>query len=806
MELKTFLQENTVYLDGGMGTLLQAQGLPLGELPERWNITRPNVVQDIHKAYFDAGSNIVVTNTFGANALKFTQQELDEIVRAAVENARAAAKASKGVQAKWVALDIGPCGKLLKPYGDLDFEDAVELFAKTVRLGVKYGVDLLFIETMNDSLECKAAVLAAKENSDLPIFVSCAFGEDGKLMTGATPAAMVALLEGLGVDALGVNCSVGPKQLEKVVDELLSCASIPVLVKPNAGLPVSVDGNTRFDVTEDAFSAYIAEFVKKGVRTVGGCCGTTPAYIQKTVSATKNIPVKPLTDKWITCISSYTHSVCFDTPVIIGERINPTGKKRFKQALIEKDVGYVLSEAISQEQNGAQVLDVNVGLPELNESIELPKYVQELQAVTDLPLQIDTSDFAAMEGAMRVYNGKPLVNSVNGKQESMDAIFPLVKKYGGVVIALTLDENGIPDTADGRLKIARKIIKEAEKYGISRKNILVDPLAMAIGADPTAAKVTLESIVRLRGELVVGTSLGVSNISFGLPCRDAVNASFFAMALEKGLSAAIINPNSTEMLKTYYSYLALRGLDKNCAGYVRFITEQLPKMQPTSQPNVLNSAINSAESTKSSLKGAIIHGLKENAERESTALLRQLTAQEILETHIIPALDAVGKAYEEKTAFLPQLLMSAEAAKAAFAIMQSDMKKGGVSANKRAKVLMATVKGDIHDIGKNIVATILSNYGYTIVDLGKDVAPEAVLDAVLKENVEFVGLSALMTTTVPSMQATIELLRKTAPHVKIMVGGAVLTDEYAQKIGADGYAKDAMEAVRILEFWTKDKQ
>ncbi|MBO5334471.1 MAG: homocysteine S-methyltransferase family protein, partial [Clostridia bacterium] len=439
MELKAFLQENTVYLDGGMGTLLQAQGLPLGELPERWNLTHPTAVQDVHKAYFDAGSHIVATNTFGANALKFTETELDEIICAAVSNARVAASASKSAQEKWVALDVGPSGKLLKPYGDLDFEDAVELFAKTVRLGVKYGVDLILIETMNDSLECKAAVLAAKENSNLPIFVSCAFGEDGKLMTGATPAAMVAMLEGLGVDALGVNCSVGPKQLESVVDELLACASIPVLVKPNAGLPVSVNGNTKFDVTEDEFAAYIAEFVKKGARLVGGCCGTTPSYIQKAVSISKNIPIKPLTDKWITCVSSYTHAVCFDMPVIIGERINPTGKKRFKQALLEKDVAYVLSEAIAQEQNGAHVLDVNVGLPELDERVELPKYVQELQAVTDLPLQIDTSDFAAMERAMRVYNGKPLVNSVNGKQEGMDAIFPLVKKYGGVVIALTLD-------------------------------------------------------------------------------------------------------------------------------------------------------------------------------------------------------------------------------------------------------------------------------------------------------------------------------------------------------------------------------
>lgn len=805
MELKTFLQENTVFLDGGMGTLLQAQGLPLGELPERWNCTHPNAVQSVHKAYFDAGSHIVATNTFGANALKFTQQELDKIICAAVDNARAAATASNGTQEKWVALDVGPSGKLLKPYGDLDFEDAVELFAKTIRLGVKYGVDLLLIETMNDSLECKAAVLAAKENSDLPIFVSCAFGEDGKLITGATPAAMVAMLEGLGVDALGVNCSVGPKQLEKVVDELLACASIPVIVKPNAGLPINVDGDTKFDVTEDEFASYIAEFVKKGARLVGGCCGTTPSYIQKAVSLSKHIPTKPLTDKWRTCISSYTHAVSFDLPVIIGERINPTGKKRFKQALLEKDVGYVLSEAITQEQCGAHVLDVNVGMPEIDERAELPKYVQELQAVTDLPLQIDTSDFTAMERAMRVYNGKPLVNSVNGKQESMDAIFPLVKKYGGVVIALTLDEDGIPDTADGRLKIARKIIKEGEKYGISRKDFLIDPLAMAISADPNAAKVTLEAIVRLRGELAVGTSLGVSNVSYGLPCRDAINASFFAMALEKGLSAAIINPNSAEMLKTYYSYLALRGVDKNFADYVRFATEQLPKMQITTQIKALQSSASPEQGAKSALERAIIHGLKENAERECAVLLAELDAQKIIEEYIVPALNVVGSAYEAKTAFLPQLLMSAEAAKAAFEKIKQTLPKGTSSIGTPTKVVIATVQGDIHDIGKNIVATILSNYGYTMIDLGKDVAPERILDAVLQEDAGYVGLSALMTTTVPSMQATIQLLRKFAPKVKIIVGGAVLTEDYAQKIGADGYAKDAMEAVHLLDRWTNQK-
>ena len=805
MDLKTYLQQNTVYLDGGMGTLLQESGLPLGELPERWNVTHAEVVQGIHKAYFDAGSNIVATNTFGANGLKFSDEELEQVIAAAVHNARQGAKLSDGVQEKWVALDIGPCGKLLKPYGDLEFEDAVALFAKTVRLGVKYGVDLLLIETMNDSLECKAAVLAAKENSNLPVFVSCAFGEDGKLMTGASPAAMVAMLEGLGVDAFGVNCSVGPKQLANTVAELLACASVPVLVKPNAGLPVERDGKTVFDVSEEEFADFVANFVKKGARLVGGCCGTTPSYIQKVVAATKEIPVQPLIEKWDTVVSSYTHAVKFNTPVIIGERINPTGKKRFKQALLENDVAYVLAEGIAQEENGAHILDVNVGLPDLDETAELPKYIQELQAITSLPLQIDTSNYAAMERAMRIYNGKPLVNSVNGKQESMDAVFPLVKKYGGVVIALTLDENGIPDTADGRVKIARKIIEEGAKYGISRKDFLVDPLAMAISADPNAAKITLESLVRLRGELGVGTSLGVSNVSFGLPCRDAILSTFFAYALEKGLSAAIINPNSAEMMKVYYAYLALSGRDSNCSQYVGFITEHLPKMSISTvkTPESAQKVVETGE--KSPLKAAVIHGLKDAAEKECSTLLTTINAQEIIEEHIVPALNTVGQAYEEKRAFLPQLLMSADAAKAAFECIKVFLAKDAKSAEKKTKIVLATVKGDIHDIGKNIVGTILSNYGYQILDLGKDVPPETIVECVLREKASIVGLSALMTTTVPSMEETIRLLKTNAPNVKVMVGGAVLTAEYAQKISADGYAKDAMQAVRIVNAWTNEQ-
>ena len=801
MKILEYLQQNIVYLDGGMGTLLQEKGLPLGELPERWNLSHAEIIQEIHSAYFNAGSNVVATNTFGANALKFNDDELEAIICAAVKNAKIAAEQSVGTQEKWIALDVGPCGKLLKPYGDLAFEEAVELFAKTIRLGVRYGVDLILIETMNDSLECKAAVLAAKENCDLPVFASCAFGEDGKLMTGASVDAMVAMLEGLRVDALGVNCSVGPKQLSKTVDVLLKYSSLPIIVKPNAGLPVCVNGEARFDVNADDFSQIVADFAAKGVRLLGGCCGTTPDYIQKTVQACKSIQPLPLQEKDFTCISSYTHAVYFDKTVLIGERINPTGKKRFKQALIENDVSYILSEGLTQQENGAHALDVNVGIPNIDERIFLPKYVEELQAVIDLPLQLDTSDFTAMERAMRIYNGKPLVNSVNGKAECMENIFPLVKKYGGVVIALTLDENGIPDNSFDRIEIARKIIQKAAEYGIKKKDILVDPLAMTIATDSQAANVTLEALKMLKGELGVGTSLGVSNVSFGLPNRDAINAAFFALALQNGLSAAIINPNSLEIRKLYHAYCALKGLDENCQEYIRFITENGNEMQTVPVNLTAKASTTEAAGNNSSLRQAIMQGLKELAAKECTVLLQNKQATDVIEGEIVPALDAVGRAYEEKKAFLPQLLMSADAAKAAFEVIKSSLLGQKDSQPKKSKIILATVQGDIHDIGKNIVGTILSNYSYQVIDLGRDVAPETILEAVVKENASIVGLSALMTTTVKSMEETVRLLHEKVPFVKIMVGGAVLTQDYAQEIGADGYAKDAMAAVRLADAW-----
>ena len=809
MNFREYLKSNIVYLDGGMGTLLQAKGLKPGEHPEHWNISHPEAIIEIHKAYYDAGSNVVSTNTFGANALKFGD-ELESIIRAGFENAMKARlqwqkEHPESTQKKFIALDIGPTGKLLKPLGDLDFEDAVSVFAETVKLGVKYGADLIYIETMNDSYETKAALLAAKENSDLPVIVSNAYGEDGKLMTGANAAAMVAMVEGMGADAIGANCSLGPKQLCGVVEELLAHASIPVLLKPNAGLPKAINGKTVFDVTPDEFAQEIAGLVDKGVRIVGGCCGTTPEYIAELYQNTKEkIPCK-IVGKNITMVSSYTHAVKFEKePILIGERINPTGKKRFKQALIEHDIDYILGEGIRQEEKGVHILDVNVGLPDIDEVELLTTAVCELQGVSDLPLQIDTSDAKAMESALRRYNGKAMINSVNGKKESMEAVFPLVKKYGGFVVALTLDENGIPDTAQGRIAIAEKIIATAEEYGIAKKDIIFDTLAMTISSDIHSAKVTLDSLHYIKETLGCHTSLGVSNVSFGLPNRDAVNGTFFALALEQGLSAAIMNPFSVEMMKTYYTYMALKGMDANCARYIEKAAEftvTTPAVQAVAE-TVGSKGISDAGSE---LQKAIISGRKERAGELTQGLLQEKEPLNIVQEEIIPALDIVGQGYEAKKVYLPQLLMSAEAAKSAFEKIKEYLTNAkDVSSHSQMKqenrvIIMATVHGDIHDIGKNIVKLLLENYGFDVRDLGKDVPPEMIVEKTIELHAPLVGLSALMTTTVPAMEETIKQLRQKAPWCKVVVGGAVLTQEYADKIGADKYAKDAMETVRYAE-------
>ena len=786
MNIRDFIKNNIVYLDGGMGTLLQKSGLQPGELPEHWNISHPEVIREIHKNYYDSGSNVVNTNTFGANTLKFSIDELDEIICHAVKNADEARKASSGEQEKFIALDVGPTGKMLKPLGDLDFEDAVKIFAETIRLGVKYGIDLITIETMNDSYETKAAVLAAKENSDLPIIVTNAYGENGRLMTGANPAVMAAMLEGMGVDAIGANCSLGPKQLMDVMDELLKYCSVPVAFKPNAGLPKSDGKVTYYDVDADEFAQDIKLSVENGVRIVGGCCGTTPEYIKKVCELTRGMKPKEIEKKTYSVCTSYNKAVFFgEKPILIGERINPTGKKRFKQALLENDIGYILQEAVNQQAKGVHVLDVNVGLPGIDETQMLTTSVCELQCVTNLPLQIDSSDPVAMESALRRYNGKAMINSVNGKEENMNAIFPLVKKYGGFVVALTLDEKGIPSTVEGRMKIARKILLTAALYGINKKDIIFDPLAMTVSADKMSAVTTLETVKKITEQLGCNTSLGVSNVSFGLPSRELVNAAFFTTAMENGLSAAIMNPYSARMMEAYYSFNVVKGLDDNCMDFINFASQQ--EVQPTVK-----------HESSLTLKEAIEKGLKEKSSEITTAMLGENAPLDIVNSHVIPALDDVGKRFEEKKLFLPQLLMSAEAAKSSFEVIKAAMAADGNSV-KKGNIVIATVHGDIHDIGKNIVKLLLENYGYNVIDLGKNVPPEIVLNAVIENHAPLVGLSALMTTTVPAMEETVKLVKEKAPWCKTVVGGAVLTQDYADKIGADKYAADAMESVRYAE-------
>ena len=796
MTLLECINSGMFYLDGGTGSVLQGMGLQPGELPELWNLTRPEDIITLGRSYYEAGSHMICSNTFGANALKYDgldgRPTVETVVTAAVNCAQKARDTAVGGQRdKFVALDIGPLGRMLEPLGDLPFEAAVSLFAETVRAGAAAGADCVLIETMNDAYETKAAVLAAKENCDLPILVSNVYDETGKLMTGATPDVMAAMLEGLGVDVIGANCSLGPAQMLKILPRLAACTSRPILMKPNAGMPREVDGETRYDVGPEEFAALMAEMVRCGARLIGGCCGTTPDYIRAVGKATAGMTPVPLTEKHRSVVTSYARSVEFGSrPVLIGERINPTGKKKCKEALRSHDMGYILNEAITQEDRGARILDVNVGLPEIDEPAVLTDCVREIQAVTALPLQLDTSDPVAMERAMRVYNGKPMINSVNGKAESMDAVFPLVKKYGGLVVCLTLDEDGIPDTAAGRLAIARRIVERAGEYGIGKEDLIFDPLAMAISSDSGAAMVTLDTVRLLKTELGVHTMLGVSNVSFGLPNRDFITAGFFTLAMQNGLDAAIMNPSSTEMMKAYHAYLALTGQDANCVEYIDF-ARNIVADTVTAAP-----AAGGTPGAGDGLRGAIIHGLREEAARAARQALESADGLTVINEQIVPALDVVGQGFEAKTMFLPQLLMAAEAAKAAFDEVRATMPAGDAAG---PAVILATVKGDIHDIGKNIVKVLLENYGYRVIDLGRDVPPETIARAAVEQDVRLVGLSALMTTTVPAMGETIALMRQVKPDCKIAVGGAVLTQEYADMIGADQYGKTAMEMVRYAE-------
>ena len=782
-------EHETIIFDGAMGTMLQKRGLKRGGIPELLNLTAPDIIRSIHDEYFDAGCDVVSANTFGANRYKAEKagRSLSELVSSAVEIAKKATSCRKG---KYAALDIGPCGRVLQPTGDLPFEEAVEIFSEIVRAGAGAGADLILLETFTDLYELKAALIAVKENSDLPVLATMSFEENGTSFFGATVESMVLTLQALGADALGVNCSLGPKQLVPIVERLLRASSIPVMVQPNAGLPLFENGEARYDVTSEEFADHIKKFAEEGAVIVGGCCGTDPGYIRLVKERLKGVTSLRKRPLLRTGVCSPSRSVFFgDDTVIIGERLNPTGKKALQAALRVKDMDHVLKEAIRQQEQGAHILDVNMGLPDIDEPEMLKKAVIEIQSVVDLPLQLDSSDPNALEKAARVYNGKPLINSVNGKKVSLQKILPIVKKYGAAVLGLTLDDDGIPSSAEGRLRIARNIMEEAQKIGIPKEDVLIDCLVMTVSAQQEQAAETLKAVRMVREELGLKTVLGVSNVSFGLPSRPIINRTMLTMALMQGLDAPIMNPGDEGMREAIAAFRVLMGKDPQAAGFIAEYSGS-HEMQPKKEAGTEKSF---------DLPQAIKHGLKREAEKATESLLSKMGPLEIIENEIIPSLDSVGKEYESQTIFLPQLIKSAEAAKASFELLRRIIsKEGSAGSEVRAKMVIATVQGDIHDIGKNIVKVIMENYNFRMIDLGKDVPPEKVVEAVKENSAEIVGLSALMTTTVSSMKTTIDLLRKECPWVKVIVGGAVLTDSLAEYVGADHYAKDAMQAVRIL--------
>ncbi len=823
-DLRERLGKEWLFCDGGMGTFLQERGLKGGELPEEWNETHEDVILELHEAYLKSGINIFNTNTFGLNGLKFPGR-VESLTEAAVNIAKKA-RVNTGREDAYIALDIGPTGKLLEPLGDLSFDDAVKLFSEVIKKGASCGADLVLIETMSDGYEAKAAVLAAKESCDLPIIVTNIYDEKGKMLTGGTVDSTVAMLEGLGVDALGINCGLGPEKMVPMVKRLTQVASVPIVVNPNAGLPRSEGGKTVYDMDADKFTEAMIKIAGMGVQVMGGCCGTTPKHIEKMIKSVAKMPFIANTYKEDTVVTSYCEAVTCKSgvknrPVIVGERINPTGKKRFKQALRDNDMDYILSQGLEQEDAGADILDVNVGLPEIDEPSMMKNVVTALQGVTGLPLQLDTSDVNALEMGLRYYNGKAMINSVNGKKEVIEAVMPLVKKYGGVLVGLTLDEDGIPDNADGRIKIADKIYKAADSYGIPRKDIVIDGLCMTISSDTSSAPTTLETVRRIKEEYNGHTILGVSNISFGLPNRALINSYFLSMAMQEGLSFAIMNPNNEQMMAAYNSFLALSDMDSQCMGFIERYADTQMAMMPAGQAGANNSqagggqaganvgqagSLGNNQSDKSSsdsdspekiLRNAIERGMEGPARQAMKDAIVNNDPLKIIDSQLIPALDKVGKGFEKGTIFLPQLLMSAEAAKAAFEVVKESM--ADKPREMKGKIVIATVKGDIHDIGKNIVKVMLENYGYDVIDLGKDVAPEDIVDAAISNDVKLVGLSALMTTTVVSMEETIKLLREKKPDTKVVVGGAVMTQEYSDQIGADCYAKDAMATVRYAD-------
>lgn len=781
MKLEELLGKRLVFVDGGMGTMLQAAGLTGGEAPERWNLTHPETVAEVHRAYLAAGCDIVTANTFGATGARFGA-ELQKVIQAGVELAR------QGVEEAghgFAAFDMGPTGKLLAPYGELPFQEAVSLYRQAAAWGAEAGADLIIIETMGDPYEMKAAVLGAREACDLPILATMMADVNGRLLTGGTVETMAVLLDGLGVTALGLNCGLGGPEMLPLLRRIRRVTERPLLCSPNAGLPRMEGGRTVFPAGPEAFARAQRELAQAGAWLLGGCCGTTPEHIRAMVAACREVtpaPVPPVTETWI---SSGSEAVCLDHgPVVIGERINPTGKKRMQEALRTGDVNYLLKEAVNQSAAGAAVLDVNVGLGGVDEAAWMERAVSAIQGVCTCPLQLDTADPEALARGLRAYNGKALINSVSGKQEVMDQVFPLAKRYGGTVVALLLDEEGIPDTAEGRVAIARRIMAEAARYGIAKRDLVMDALTMTVSTGERNALVTLETLRRCREELGVRTVLGVSNISFGLPQREKLAGPFLTLALGAGLDAAILNPLSEAMMDAWQAALTLTGRDKGCRAYLERFAGAAP--------------VKSGAQAAFSLEEAVRRGLRAEAERAARERLSEGEApMDLVEKRLLPALTQVGDGYEAGTLFLPQLLMSAEAAQGAFALVQQALGEKSTGMRRQGRIALATVEGDIHDIGKNIVKVLLESYGFEVLDLGKNVKPEQVLAAVQAEKLHMVGLSALMTTTVPAMERTIALLRREAPDCRVVVGGAVLTPELAAAIGAHAYARDAMDTVRF---------
>jgi len=797
MDFRQLLKEDRyIFFDGGMGTMLQAKGMKIGAIPELLNLENPDRIIDIHKMYINAGADVIYANTFGANAykLKATGKSVSEIISAAIKNAREACKGTDTL----VALDIGPIGQLLEPTGTLKFEEAYEIYKEQLIAGK--DADLVVFETQTDLYELKAAVLAAKENTDLPIVCTMTFEKNHRTFTGCGITNMAYTLDGLGVDAMGVNCSLGPEDLYDVIDELAQCTDTPIVVKPNAGLPDPV--TNEYNVSPKEFAGQLTKFSDYGVKILGGCCGTTPEYIKEVTNLFNGLATNYKNAIKKSAVCSATETVFINQPRIIGERINPTGKKKFKEALLNNDIDYILNQAIEQIHAGAEILDVNVGLPGVDEKEMMIKAIKSIQSIAETPLQIDSTIPEVLEAALRVYNGKPIVNSVNGEEKSLKTVLPLVKKYGAAVVGLTLDENGIPKSADKRFEIAKRILDNAISIGIPKEDVFIDCLTLTASAEQDGVVETLKAVNRVKTELGLKTVLGVSNISFGLPGRELVNHTFLAMALTNGLDLPIINPNIAAMSGTVRAYRLLMGHDKNSVEYIDAYNNQLQYMLPSkaapTKAQAVNNAVNKNTDTNS-LEYAIENGLKNDGARITKEMLQTMDSMEIINAHLIPALDKAGSEFETGKIFLPQLIMAADVAQAAFAVIKEEISKNNSESVSKGKIVLATVKGDVHDIGKNIVKVLLENYGYTVIDLGKDVDYQKVVDAVIEHDVKLVGLSALMTTTLVSMEETIKLIRNNNLDCKIMVGGAVLTPDYAEKIGADFYSKDAKESVDIAK-------